>query len=295
MQSMPTYEGHAIPVSYPQKSQWGLLEGGKLSPEMTKGILVLDRERDKIVFGQPSLLSRKLKESQVRLSFGPLAYEDVTVTDNGALLLKKYAVVFKLKEPDSDGWDRWVFWGSRSDVEAFAKACKELRESNVQHFSAVARREGRYELLVESVEADCKSRGKVSLRELARKHHERAKELVDAKLDTEDDALIWVEVIVENAIRDGTLSGIIDEEEMEYVDRDFIVREQRVVNVSVQLDFNNLVQQLGNKGVSLSTIECPQCGGTCTVPESGTAFRCEFCKATVKATDIFEKFKGILG
>jgi DNA-directed RNA polymerase subunit RPC12/RpoP len=64
--------------------------------------------------------------------------------------------------------------------------------------------------------------------------------------------------------------------------------------VNIQLDFNTLIQQLGNKGISLTSIQCTQCGSPCGIPGTGTTVKCQACGATIMVTDVFEKFKTFL-
>lgn len=109
--------------------------------------------------------------------------------------------------------------------------------------------------------------------------------------------VLYAELVndLERAIADGRLGGVIDRDKGEYRDRDFIVREQRVVHLNVAVDFNALVTQLGGKGIALQSIECPACGArTDGVPE-GAYFVCGHCRTTVRAVDVFERFRGILG
>ena len=110
----------------------------------------------------------------------------------------------------------------------------------------------------------------------------------------QDRATHVVKVFIEQQIVDDELTGIIDAEKMEYVDRDFLVHEQRIISVNVQMDFNSLMQQLGNKGIALTNIQCTQCGSPCQIPETGSVLVCQSCNATIQVTDVFEKFKEFL-
>lgn len=103
----------------------------------------------------------------------------------------------------------------------------------------------------------------------------------------------FFEKLLREMIVQGILTGLLEKEKRQYVDRNFAIKEQRVMNVN--LDFNNLVAQLGNKGVVLNSIQCPQCGAPCKLPPSGDKFFCGACGCAIQATDLFEKFKGILG
>lgn len=65
--------------------------------------------------------------------------------------------------------------------------------------------------------------------------------------------------------------------------------------VQVVVDFNQLVNMMGQKGLALQVIECPHCGGKVDVPKDGNVIQCKYCGKNIYAIDIFEKFKGILG
>lgn len=95
---------------------------------------------------------------------------------------------------------------------------------------------------------------------------------------------------LEDNIEQGELEGFIDMNIFEYRDKSLVV--QKIVNIS--MDFNQLISQLGNKGVQLTNISCTQCGHACDLPDSGSVFICPACGTPIKVTDIFEKFKGIL-
>ena len=112
-------------------------------------------------------------------------------------------------------------------------------------------------------------------------------------LDSEK-AINVVKVFIEQQIVDGKLFGAIDVEKMEYVDRDSLFQEQRIVSVNVQMDFNSWMQQLGNKGIALTNIQCTQCGSPCMIPETGSVLVCESCNATIQVIDVFKKFKAFL-
>jgi len=60
-------------------------------------------------------------------------------------------------------------------------------------------------------------------------------------------------------------------------------------------DFNKLVNKLSEKGISLNTIECPNCGGTLEVPKIGNIFTCKYCQKNVYAVDLFKKFNTFIG
>jgi hypothetical protein len=111
----------------------------------------------------------------------------------------------------------------------------------------------------------------------------------------EEDLKILIIMIIENAIKKGEITGLLDREALVYRDRSLIIQEQHILNLNVELDYNQLVDQLKNKGVILSRIQCPQCGAPSPIPQSGSVFKCTSCGNYIKVTDVFEKFNGLLG
>ncbi|NMB62622.1 MAG: hypothetical protein GYA18_09845 [Chloroflexi bacterium] len=86
--------------------------------------------------------------------------------------------------------------------------------------------------------------------------------------------------------------GFIDRKEHKYTDKLLVTKTQKIINIDI--DFNSIIDQLGSKGIQLQAIQCPQCGHACDVPSSGSLFKCPACGAIIKATDMIEKFKGLL-
>lgn len=120
-------------------------------------------------------------------------------------------------------------------------------------------------------------------------------QLIDASQSEFHGKENWItdlENIITGYIERGYLNGLLDREKHTYTDRSLLVRTQRIINIEV--DFNSILQQLGNKGINLQAIQCPQCGHSCDIPASGSTFTCPACSTAIKATDIFEKFKGFL-
>ena len=139
----------------------------------------------------------------------------------------------------------------------------------------------------------CKTTGRMNMTQFADDNLAAIGTVLRTHDVSHTEATDYVAERVQQFVTDDVLPGLLNENTLQYTDRDLLVREQRVVHV--KMDYNQLLEQLGNKGVVLSSITCPQCGAGCSVPESGTTFDCEFCGTTVRVVDILERFKDILG
>ena len=148
--------------------------------------------------------------------------------------------------------------------------------------------------LVDKILKECKASGKLDIKGFA---------LENIKLfrvmNSNSDLSVYktveiIENVITSMIDDNELTGIINKKTNEYIDRQLIAAEQKVVNVNVQMDFSPLLQSLGNKGITVTSIECPKCGSPASVPEEGSMFSCEACGSTIKVTDVYEMFKAFL-
>ena len=74
-----------------------------------------------------------------------------------------------------------------------------------------------------------------------------------------------------------------------------IEHEKKQARVQYVLDFSFLKDQMEKGGIMVSTIRCPNCGGTLALPSTGVSVRCEHCRSDVVAQDVFERMKGLLG
>ena len=140
----------------------------------------------------------------------------------------------------------------------------------------------------------CKSDGRIDIKDYCEKNFKYIREFRVNPILEPMDFVYTVEAFIKNQISDDNLNGVIDTQRHLYTDRDLIVHEQRNININIQMDFNSLVQQLGNKGILLTSVQCPQCGSPCDLPSSGDHFNCKSCGSSVHVTDIFEKFKSFL-
>ena len=66
------------------------------------------------------------------------------------------------------------------------------------------------------------------------------------------------------------------------------------VNLNVNLDFSWLRGQMDKGGLVLSMVKCPQCGSTLDLPETGSLVKCQYCGSPIRATDVFDKLKGLM-
>ncbi len=64
--------------------------------------------------------------------------------------------------------------------------------------------------------------------------------------------------------------------------------------VQYVIDFSFLKAEVEKGGFSLSTARCPSCSANVDVPESGSFFKCSHCGNTIRATDLFERLKGLM-
>ena len=60
------------------------------------------------------------------------------------------------------------------------------------------------------------------------------------------------------------------------------------------MDFKDLAGALSQGGVMVSAIKCPQCGGSCTLPDGGTVLKCDHCGASLKVADVVETLKKVI-
>jgi len=271
-----------------------------------KARMILDSEDLTIYIGKPKLFSRDVPSTRRWIKIGLDALESIDLYDDGKLIMKNYYIQIQLKSPFPSGYNLLrrdglssedgvlVLWTSKSEGEMF------LRNYNALLLDRAVKERDREEIKNNQeryILALFKSSGKINLVEFAKKNRDNIhkclfdKDIYSQPLSDEVSLRILKD-IVRSYITDNKLNGVIDEQTNEYTDRDFIERKQKVV--SVNMDFNTLVQQLGNKGINLTAIQCPQCQATCTVPPEGTRFQCESCDAVIEITDIIEKFRSFL-
>lgn len=141
----------------------------------------------------------------------------------------------------------------------------------------------------EDIYGRCKTEGKLSLEEGIRIF----RKYISQNIVPDGYVAEWVEYYIANLIKEGLLDGIYTKERQQYLSALLIGRER--IEYQVAIDFNLLAKQLSEKGIVLTTLECPNCGGRISYPKAGNVITCEYCKTSIQAIDIFEKFKGFLG
>lgn len=62
----------------------------------------------------------------------------------------------------------------------------------------------------------------------------------------------------------------------------------------LMVDFGDIIDAAKEKGIILTTIECPYCGGSVEIPEKGEFLECKHCGKTIRAINVFEKFRDLL-
>lgn len=259
-----------------------------------KGRMILDSEHSAIYIGKPTLFSTDVPSTSTWYMIPFASVESIHLFDDGKLIMKNYHIQIELKSSFPGGKDTLFLHTSKSEGEMF------LANYNSLQLDRAVERRDREEVINNQeryILTPFKSSGKIDLVEFAKKNKDNIHKCLFDKNSylyplRDEVSLARLKDIVRNYIKDDKLNGVIDEQTNEYTDRDFIERKQKVV--SVNMDFNTLVQQLGNKGINLTAIQCPQCQATCTVPPEGTRFQCESCDAVIEITDIIEKFRSFL-
>ena len=265
---------------------------GEISKRLDKkGRLILEGnvpEGNQVRFGKPSFMSSDVPADKVYLKFRLRRHVGVSVEEkpNGVMIMifpEDYSTPDRPRREDWDPLDAEAYWFncSKADANSLVDACQPFIDA---------------EKLGLEIEKDlfkaCKTTGKLSIAEFVDNNLDRIRSAAMEPNLPKEDGVGLARWTLEGFITKGSLSGLYDEKRLEYTDRDLLVRQQRVV--TVQMDFNLLVQQLGNKGVVLSSIKCPQCGAGSTVPESGSMLTCGSCGSAIHVTDVLENFKGLL-
>lgn len=74
-----------------------------------------------------------------------------------------------------------------------------------------------------------------------------------------------------------------------------IEKEKTRGRVHYVIDFSFLKAQIEKGGIVLSTVKCPNCAAAVSLPDSGNLTKCGHCGATIRAVDLFDKLKGLIG
>lgn len=62
----------------------------------------------------------------------------------------------------------------------------------------------------------------------------------------------------------------------------------------IQLDFTRLAELIASKGLVITAIRCPHCGGSLNLPASGETMKCPYCGITLKAIEVYEVIRSLL-
>jgi len=73
-----------------------------------------------------------------------------------------------------------------------------------------------------------------------------------------------------------------------------IQKKQEKERPIVVIDFSRVRDYLDKGGLVLTTVKCPQCGASIELPKKGSTTKCGYCRASIYAQDILEKFKGLM-
>jgi len=76
------------------------------------------------------------------------------------------------------------------------------------------------------------------------------------------------------------------------------IKEYVLSAAHTQIDFGRLLRVLKKKGMTLKTIDCPNCSGILKiseVPKEEEVLECRYCGKSILAINLFEKFKEKLG
>lgn len=81
-----------------------------------------------------------------------------------------------------------------------------------------------------------------------------------------------------------TYAEAVKQAQIEAYKKDFL----ETLNIE---DFPSMRAHMKKQGLVISAIQCPQCGASLKLPESGREIICDYCKTTLYANDIFKKIK----
>ena len=74
-----------------------------------------------------------------------------------------------------------------------------------------------------------------------------------------------------------------------------IEKDKKRERIQYVIDFSFLKAQIEKGGVVLSTVKCPNCAAAANLPDFGDTIKCGYCGAMIRAMDVFEKLKGLIG
>jgi hypothetical protein len=74
--------------------------------------------------------------------------------------------------------------------------------------------------------------------------------------------------------------------------RKAVIQEQQTKKVVI--DFSWVREYFDKGGLVLTTVKCPQCGGSIELPKEGNLTKCKYCGANVYAQNVLDRLKGLL-
>lgn len=145
-----------------------------------------------------------------------------------------------------------------------------------------------------------KSRVRVPLKDLSEEIfglvEKQNSTLKTMKFNTTRDAVHeWLVRTVEELIGEGELDGLLDPKTGEYLDKEMAATQQAAVTLDVKVDMKDLLAALAKGGLQVASIKCPQCGGPCSVPESGASVKCGHCATQLQTSDVLNLLRKIIG
>jgi hypothetical protein len=267
--------------------------------EMQLGYLTIE-EPLSICFYLPSKLKLALTFAVNSQNLGDflvyLPREQVSFVNHGdeGTIIKKHFISVMPKDMDFEINRMETFYCSADEADRFIKIWEENDEPIRQKELDDEMKEDWKKQFFDSLYEECKSTGRVQLLPYINDHLFEIQRFLGEDVIVAESYLPDVFQYISKLISEDILPGLLDKNKIEYTDRQLITHEERIINVNVQMDFNSLINQLGNKGIMLTSFQCPQCGSPCTIPKTGSSFKCESCGDTIEVTDVFDKFKGIL-
>lgn len=245
-----------------------------------------------------SIYSRRKQDDVFSIDCNKYYFEDSLLTQEKRKMRKVFQLGFSFlipNEAEEDSMKELMQSGRYLLVTLIFKTRAEAEQvQNILHDLETDLKQGLHDRTMDELHLECSASGKFDIGEYARGHIVLFRLWNRNYEKTIDEMTAYLENRISEMVRQGMLSGFVDKHMHMYTDRQLVPSEQKVVNVNIQMDFNALVQGLGNKGVILTNIACPQCGNPASLPEQGAMFSCPACGSLIKVTDVYDMFKNLL-
>jgi DNA-directed RNA polymerase subunit RPC12/RpoP len=62
-------------------------------------------------------------------------------------------------------------------------------------------------------------------------------------------------------------------------------------SIRIVFDFSSLRIYMHQKGIELKVLKCPSCGAPFNMPESGAFAKCDYCRSTILASEVFQEVR----